>query len=351
MAKAKNNPDSNSEFVTFGSSVDRRDNSERILGLTFALIDTKNGLLKSEIFETIPGYQSGSNNTPDAIEQMFNRDKEDIRKLGVTLQAFVLPGDSNQETRYRIPRQAFEWPQKVSFSALQMQLLDLAARCWAEATVSQEVNAALMRLRALGDTPSKQSVHELLPKFRAHDPAFAVLSEAITARQPVSFQYRKPGEAKPQTRTLHPWKLLSVEGEWLVQGWDPEAAVGAGDYRSFLLRRIVNKKIEISELESDRFPTPTQADLDSSDANLSRFRSNNVAKLRVRPGTAAWSHFEMDLRGTTEEPSDEIEIGFLDESLLAETIRSFAGQLEVLAPSSLRDLVLDGLRKVAAAHA
>jgi len=346
LAKSKKSDSEQSEYPEFKNAVESRDNSERILGLTFALIDTKIGLTKTEIFRTVPGYQTGD--STEALEQMFNRDKRAIRKLGVKIEAFEYAHESNQDSRYRIARESFEWPTSVKFTAKQLQLIELAAQCWGQATVSDEVNAALLRLRALGDAPSSQAVHELMPKFRAFDPTFADFARAISERQTVTFEYRKPGEDKAKTRTIHPWRLLSVEGQWLVQGWDPDAE----DYRNFLLKRIVNKRIKLTDFENeaDKFPAPTPEQLAEAKANLDAFSAGNNAVLAVAPGSAAWSHFEVDLKATAENPN-QISLGYMDESLLAETIRGFAGQIKVISPASLELKVNEGLRRVAQLHA
>jgi proteasome accessory factor B len=346
VAKAGKTDSAAAEYPDFKSSVDSRDNSERLLGLTFALIDTKIGLTKSEIFRTVPGYQSGE--SADALEQMFNRDKRAIRTLGVKIQAFAFGNESNQDTRYRIAREGFEWPNGAKLSAKQLQLIELAAQCWGQATVSNEVNAALMRLRALGDAPTSQAVHELMPKFRALDPTITDFGTAISERQTVTFEYRKPGTDMVQKRVIHPWRLLSVEGQWLVQGWDPEA----NDYRNFLLKRIVNKRIKLTdfETEAEKFSAPTEQQLAEAQANLDNFRSANVAVLTVVPGSAAWSHFELDLKANPASP-DQVSLNYMDESLLAETIRGFAGQIRVNSPASLAEKVAEGLRRVAQLHA
>jgi len=346
VAKSGKTDSAAAEYPDFKSSVDARDNSERLLGLTFALIDTKIGLTKSEIFRTVPGYQNAE--STEALEQMFNRDKRAIRTLGVKIEAFAFGAESNQDTRYRIAREGFEWPTGVKLTAKQLQLIELAAQCWGQATVSTEVNAALLRLRALGDAPTTQAVQELMPKFRALDPTITDFGTAISERQTVTFEYRKPGSNVVQKRVIQPWRLLSVEGQWLVQGWDPEAS----DYRNFLLKRIVNKRIKLTdfETEAEKFAAPTEQQLAEAQANLDNFRANNVAVLTVVPGSAAWSHFEVDLKSGQGTPNQVI-LNYLDESLLAETIRGFAGQISVISPQSLADKVADGLRRVAQLHA
>ena len=81
---------------------------------------------------------------------------------------------------------------------------------------------------------------------------------------------------------------------------------------------------------------------------LAEYTAKNRATLEILPGSAAWSHFEMDLlpNGTA-----TLETSYMDEDLLAETVRGFAGQIRVISPSSLSDKVRSGLKKVADLHA
>ena len=350
MAKQKPISAADAELAELGyggndwaTSVEKRDASERQLGLTFALIYSKFGLTKREIFERLPGYTGGTRSA-EALSKLFERDKRDIRALGVNIETIIPDDGDNQETRYRIPMQAFEWPKKVSLTPSQIALIQLAVHCWSEASLSPEVEAALTRLRALGDAPTTETIQELAPRFRVFDRAFDALAEAINECAPVTFSYRKPGDEKAETRIVQPWRLLSVEGQWLLQGVDVNKDVA----RNFLLKRIVDKQVKVDLSPENRFEKPSAEQLARVERKLAEFTSANRAFLEITPGSAAWSHFEMDLTANGE---TSLEISFMDEDLLAETIRGFAGQIRVLRPESLAEKVRLGLQKVVELHA
>lgn len=327
----------------WGSSVEKRDASERQLGLTFALIHSKFGLTKREIFERLPGY-AGIERSAEALNKLFERDKHDIRTLGVAIETIIPDDGDNQETRYRIPMQAFAWPAKVKLTANQVALIELAVQCWSDAAMSPEVGAALMRLRALGDVPTKETVQQLAPRFRVFDRAFEAISEAISECAPISFKYRKPNSQSVEQRTVQPWKLISVEGQWLVQGVD----LDKDSARNFLLKRIVDKAVKVDFSPESRFERPTTEQLAKIEKKLLEFTKQNTATLSIVPASAAWSHFEMDLRA---EGSTELTLSVMDEELLAETIRGFAGQIKVIEPASLATKVKTRLRAVVNLHA
>jgi proteasome accessory factor B len=60
--------------------------TERLINLTLALLASKRYLSKSEIFNTVAGY-SGS---AESMERMFERDKDELRNLGIQIEVKAL---------------------------------------------------------------------------------------------------------------------------------------------------------------------------------------------------------------------------------------------------------------------
>jgi proteasome accessory factor B len=56
--------------------------SERLVNLTIALLATKRWLTKAEIFANVAGYSGDS----EAKDRMFERDKDDLRSLGINIE-------------------------------------------------------------------------------------------------------------------------------------------------------------------------------------------------------------------------------------------------------------------------
>src|SRR5664279_6389092 len=112
-----------SQGITFVSAAaqSRIPVEERLFSLVLALLATESGLTKNEILSTVQGYRQkfrvGGDNAN--LERQFERDKDDIRDLGVPLETIDSPGDAgnNQTLRYRIPRGAYELPKDVTFSS------------------------------------------------------------------------------------------------------------------------------------------------------------------------------------------------------------------------------------------
>ena len=171
---------------------------DRLFSLVLALLATETGLLKSEILSTVRGYAerydaSGQNAN---LERQFERDKDDIRELGIPLETVESPdrpGD-NQALRYRIPKGQYDLPDEVRFTPDELALLGLAAEVWREASLSADSQRALTKLRALGIEP-REPVIGYAPRLRVRDAAFEPLRQALDRRQTVRFRYFKPGEA------------------------------------------------------------------------------------------------------------------------------------------------------------
>ena len=72
--------------------------SERLVSLTIALLATKRFLTKNEIFNSIEGCEGEA----DAKERMFERDKEDLRNLGITIEVGSFDPLFEDEAGYRI---------------------------------------------------------------------------------------------------------------------------------------------------------------------------------------------------------------------------------------------------------
>src|SRR5215207_656480 len=211
---------------------------DRLFSLVLALLATETGLLKAEILSTVRGYaerydSAGSNAN---LERQFERDKDDIRELGIPLETVESPdrpGD-NQSLRYRIPKGEYDLPVDVRFTPDELALLGLAAEVWREASLSADSQRALTKLRSLGIEP-REPVIGYAPRLRVRDTAFEPLRQALDRRQTVRFRYFKPGEAGPRLRTVDPLAVVLHEGRWHLHAFDRDAA----GPRTFLLSRII----------------------------------------------------------------------------------------------------------------
>lgn len=313
---------------------------ERLFSLVLALLATETGLTKNEILSTVQGYRqryvTGGDNAN--LERQFERDKDDIRDLGVPLETLDSPGDTgnNQTLRYRIPKGAYELPQDVTFTSEETALLNLAAMVWREGSLSGESRRALLKLRSLGVT-ADEPVLGYAPRIRLRDAAFDPLDAAIRKGVRVRFPYLRPGEEQAKEREVVPLALVQYQGRWHL------SALRDGQRRTYLLRRIVGPVVTGRAAE-----VPVGDHSAEALAELAEVWQRNVAELRVEPGSDAATRLAN--RDGAEVHGDRVELHFVDLDILADELSGFGPEVLVLAPPALRDAVVGRLEGVAAAH-
>ncbi len=326
---------------------DPENKSERLLSLTIALLlSGQRGLKKDEVYGAVRDYRHARDEAEskgknlDALEKLFDRDKNILRESGVPLTVEIPQdeGTNNTETRYRIANDRFAWPKGLEFTTHQMQLLELANQVWSRAALGISTNRAMSRVRALGPAETGVDLTSIAPKLRTHQPSFLPLTAAIETRNRVSFSYRKPGQDASEIRTVQPWQLYQVGSQWILVCFD----VDRNDVRNFLLKRITSK---VNVLD-DKFKAPTASELADAKNRLDEHTENQVATIRVSEGSPAWVHFDLNSKGLVEHS-----MKYMDLHLLAEELRELGPDLEILSPPELRDAIQKGLEKVANDHA
>lgn len=317
---------------------------ERLFSLVLALLATDAGLTKNEILSTVQGYRQKYSHSGDNanLERQFERDKDDIRELGVPLETIESPGQAgnNQNLRYRIPKGEYDLPADITFSPEETTLLNLAAMVWREGSLSAESRRAIVKLRGLG-VATAEPVIGYAPRLRVRDAAFEPLNDALAKRVLVSFPYLKPGQDSARTRTVAPLALVQHQGRWHLYADEPES----GSTKTFLLRRIVGPVVA----STTSVPAPPPDASDRALAELDEVWNRHVAVVEVEPGTDAASRLAKR-RGTTVTASGALELHYSDANIVADELASFGPEVLVLSPPDLRDAVRTRLERTAADH-
>ena len=317
-------------------------NEERLFSLVLALLATETGLTKADILSSVQGYRQRFRPNGDnaSLERQFERDKEDVRDLGVPLESIELPADQGavQFTRYRIAKGEYDLPPDVVFSPQEIALLQLAALAWREGSLSGESRRALMKLRSLG-VDAEEPLLGFAPRLRARDAAFDPLRAAIERRRVVRFGYLKPGEQRVRRRTVRPAALVQFGGRWHVHGED----VTARSRRTFLLSRIAGAVEETGET----FPPLPGDPAEEAREGLRAVFAANRALVEVEPDTDAAAR--LGSRGTEVSPG-RVELHFTDLALFADEVAAFGPEVLVLEPAALVDAVRERLQAVVAEH-
>jgi proteasome accessory factor B len=315
---------------------------ERLTNLVVALMATEIGLTKQQILDNVSGYRqrAEAGTRSDALEKMFERDKEELRSLGVPIETIGDAADPNdlREARYRIPQAEYDLPSDIEFSPAELAVLRLAGSVWSAESVSGDAQSGVRKIRALG-IDGDEPIIGFAPRITARDAAFSPLQDAIERCRVVAFEYLKPGEEAPRRRRIRPLALVDYEARWHVFGVD----VDAEEDRTFLLSRIVGD-VRVSSQAFD--PALRDGAGERALSGLERVASENSALLEITPGTEA--ALRLGRRATT--AAQGINVPFVDLHILADELASYGPEVRVVEPAPLREAVISRLKAVVRAN-
>jgi len=222
---------------------------------------------------------------PAALMRMFERDKDELRALGVPIET-VNDVDGNHGS-YRLaskhfylpflqlayegnrPAPAPRRPRGPGYQALQVLAfepdeLDAIARAahrvaaLGDPALAHEALTALRKLAhdlPLSDEPDRA---ERVVTDGAPDPALLdALGDALHRRKSVRFTYRSMHRDETAARDVDPWGLAFLSGHWYLIGRDH----AADQLRQFRVSRISAPEVNRANEQSRDFAVPTDFDL------------------------------------------------------------------------------------------
>ena len=305
--------------------------TERLLNLVMALLATRMPLSKARIRAVVPQYQTTASD--EAFDRMFERDKDELRELGIPLATAVIDPVFDDELGYRIDKREYALPE-ISFEPDEVAALSLAARTWTRASLAGPAASGLRKLRAAGVTMDERSLVGIEPVVRTTEEAFEPLRRAVRDRQAVTFGYRKPDEDS-STRRLQPWGLAQWHGRWYLTGHD----LDRGAPRVFRVSRIDTAVRTNGPAAAYDIPTEHDARVMVETTQESSAPAR-PATLRVRDGSGnalrrrATSAPE-ELEGWT-----RVQVDFRDVDRLADEIAGYGPDVVAEGPEDLREVVV-----------
>jgi proteasome accessory factor B len=318
--------------------------TERLLNLVICLLASRRYVTKEQIRQVVPQYADCA--TDEAFERMFERDKDDLREMGIPLETGSNDVLFDDEVGYRIPKDAYALPE-ISFDAEEVAVLGLAARMWQHATLAGATSRALRKLESVGVEIDVDALSVVEPRVDAAEAAFGPLWRAVHDRRRTTFTYSRGG-GSPAERHLEPWGLVSWHGRWYVVGHDLDRE----DTRCFRLSRIHDDVKLVGP--QDSFTVPEGIDITESVEMLAQPAPTREAHVRIRPGSAV----PLRRRGTVLAVHDDggdgsdkdnwthVTIGFDDVEQLAAEICGYGPRVVVDEPDDLRDAVVRRVRSV-----
>lgn len=314
------------------------------MNLVIALLSTNTFITAERIRETVYGYPE--NASDEAFSRMFERDKNELRDLGVPLETGRV-SQSDPTEGYRINRDAYALP-AVELTADEAAAVAVATQLWESPELITATQGALLKLRAAGvdidavDAAVAITSTGALPGLRGSEDVLGILWSAINSGQAVQFPHR-PSRSEPYTtRTVEPWGVLTTKGRWYLVGHDRDRNAP----RTFRLSRIGAEVIPIGPPGAVKPPEGVNL-REIVDRAVGEWPSSGQARVWVAEGRATALRRRATVIGPREldgRAGEEIsvDIGMLDR--LAREVASYGPDAVVLEPEALRDDVLTRLR-------
>ncbi|MEP7739680.1 WYL domain-containing protein [Nocardioides sp. 31GB23] len=246
--------------------------SERLMNLLIMLLVQRHFVPKQRIRSILyPG------STDDAFEKMFERDKEELRSLGVPIEVGHMDAYFDDEPGYRIQPEQLGLP-AIELEADEAAVIGLATRVWQHARLAEATTDAVRKLSAAGIDVDVSALDIVEPRLSADEPSFDVFWEATQERCEVEFDYRTAGSAETITRHLQPWGVARHSGRWYVVGHDTDR----GEERVFRLSRVQGQARRRGPAAA--YDVPPGTDLQALTRRLAPTPAPEQAVLLVRRG-------------------------------------------------------------------
>jgi proteasome accessory factor B len=317
---------------------------ERLMNLVIALLSTRNYVTADRIRNTVVGYADCP--TDDAFSRMFERDKNELRDLGIPLETGRVSRLDSAEG-YRIKRDDYALPD-IALNADEAAAVAVAVQLWQSPELITATQGALLKLRAAGvdvDSPDISvsiASASALPGIRESESVLGILLSAIDSGQAVEFQHRSSRIEPYSTRTVEPWGVVTDKGRWYLVGKDRDRDA----VRTFRLSRIGAGVTPIGPVGAVRKPD----DVDLRDI-VAKVVGEAPTGVEARVWVARDRATSLRRAGVVVEQMTlagrkgdvvSVDVGSLDR--LAREVAGYGADAVVLEPESLRDEVLTRLQ-------
>jgi proteasome accessory factor B len=320
---------------------------ERMMNLVIALLSTRGYLTADKIRAIVGGYAECP--TDEAFSRMFERDKAELRDLGIPLETGKVSAFEPTEG-YRIKQDAYALPD-IDLTRDEAAAVAVATTLWESPERITAAQSALLKLRAAGvdvDPAAGVAITTGMGPMglRGSEDALGILLSAIDTGQAVRFQHRpNPVEAYAE-RTVEPWGVVTAMGRWYLVGHDRDRDAT----RIFRLSRIGADVKTVGPQGS--VTRPDGVDLRAlADQAIGETSSGGQAVVWVADGYAtalrrAGRSIGRRAIAGREGEIIELEVGALDR--LAREVAGYGADALVLEPASLRQDVVTRLTAQAA---
>ncbi|MCQ9388841.1 WYL domain-containing protein [Brevibacterium sp. 50QC2O2] len=310
---------------SLGSPQVRRQ-TERLLNLLIALRSAAGWIDAASLREKIEDYRELDY---EAFDRKFSRDKELLRGLGIeiSVKSWEDVESGAPAYGYRIDDDDYAL-RDIVLDRDEALALTVASDVLRGTELGPDAARALDKLRGLG--LDLEPGHAEFPAGSGlREAAFAPLMRALGRREPVGFDYRKPG-GEPQRRRLEPYALLNRGDSTYVVGQDIDRSA----IRTFRLSRIIGTISAVQGRAAGDYAIPTE--FRAADWFDPGGPAQETARLAVAPGAADPLRRRASAHWTGPEGWDHIEVPVDSGGDFIDYLLGFGPAVRVLAPETLR---------------
>jgi proteasome accessory factor B len=304
---------------------------ERLLNLTALLLAARVPVTAEDIQRQLDYPEDRT-----AFRRAFERDKEELREMGIPLRVEPVPGRLPAIDGYRIP------PDEYALRDPGLTTEELAALHLAASAVQVEglsATGGLLKLGGLVGGPAEREAAVRVAPLPA-DANLSTLFAAVAARTPVELRYRD------RDRRIDPYRLEFQRGRWYLSGLDHTH----DEERSFRLDRVEGP---VTVLDEPPFEVPEGG---PSGGGMGRgawalgAEEAVTARVLVDEPLARWAIQHVGPDHVVEEREDGavvIALPVTNRDAFRSFVLGFLHHAEVLDPPELRDDVVAWLTDLA----
>ncbi|MCX5045828.1 WYL domain-containing protein [Aldersonia sp. NBC_00410] len=317
---------------------------ERLMNLVIALLSTEQYLSAERIKSNVMGYEGSASD--EAFSRMFERDKNELRDLGIPLQTGPSPGSTTPDG-YRINRDAYELPE-IDLTDAESAAVAVAVQLWESPELTSAAQSAVLKLRAAGvqvDREPAAIVSTVAAPSRGSEPALGKLLTAIEQGRAVRFEHRSSATDPFVQRDVEPWGIVTRNGRWYLVGFDRDRQAE----RTFRLSRIGDDVAAYGP--ADTVSKPVDLDLQ---AVVDRIAGAPAATGTATVWVAHGHAYDVRRLGTVvgtrrvgERDGDLVELVVRSRDWIGRMIAGHGADVLVVEPDELRTDVLARLRAAA----
>lgn len=298
---------------------------ERLITLMNALLGAPRPVTAGELRRRVPGYPDDDN----SFKRAFERDKEELREMGVPLLVETVPGVDPPVLGYRIRPRDYEL-RDPGLEPDELEALNLAA-----AVVGSDGGMGQRALFKLGGAATGGEPAAEIPA----DPDLVAAFTGVAERRPLGFTYHDVD------RTVNPYRLEFLRGRWYLNGYDHVR----DEERWYRMSRVAGGVALVGPAGSFERPVEAVPGLQLEPWVLGGDTDPVTAEVWFDPAVASSVRPELGDATVVRDDGEGLVVSFVvtNREGFRSWLLAFLDRAEVLSPPELRDHVVSWLTEVA----